>query len=76
MGIILLMEFSRLGHDKSTGTELEIEWLIDIPALLEELVFPHNTHVGDPAFHVSRNVTRPEYEESELPIAILVDQAP
>jgi hypothetical protein len=76
MRIILLMEFSRLGHDKSTCTEPEIQRLIDIPALLEKLVFPRDTHVGGPALHIGRDVGRPEYEESELPIAILVDQAP
>jgi hypothetical protein len=76
MGIILLMELGRLGHDKPTGAEPEVQRLIDIPALLEELVFPHDTHIGGPALHVGRNVTRPEYEESELPIAILADQAP
>jgi hypothetical protein len=75
MRVILLTEFGRLRHDKPTGAEPEVKRLIDIPALFEKLVLPHDTHVGSPVLDVGRNVCRPEYEESEVPIAVLADQA-
>jgi hypothetical protein len=54
-------------HDQTAGTEPEIKRFVDIFELLQQIVFPHHTHIRCTVLNVRRDIGAAQEEKAHTP---------
>src|SRR5262249_60163398 len=65
-GIVGVLAIFGLRYDQTTETKFEIEGLIDIFLLLEQDIFPNDSHVGRTVLNIGRDVSAAQEQKTHL----------
>src|SRR5512133_1478993 len=73
-GIIIFGQTGRFRHHHAAITELEIQRLIEILALLHQGILAHNTQIGAAVLNIRRHIGGPYDHVAHLLLGVLKDQ--